>query len=228
MPLETPIYSWTYVVQAKTTTYSHSIANLSCTLSSNDVRINTPEVWGVTQAEKLINVKTLDNDLLVMGSSPWNDPGVSIYIENINCQNEGGVGFASSNFKIMNEGFDNLKLYGVLINRNGNASGFIEDLSLTYSNETIDYSQFMASGGNAYFTLGEGDTVLGSFTIRTFDDDENSSPDGVPPFPTLEIFSDDIKEKPQTVVGDFDIGDESLQSRWDVSVSWTVKPFITE
>lgn len=228
MPIGTPIYSYTFVSQAKTTTYSYSIANLSCTLSTNDVRINTPTEWGVTQAKNDINIQTKNQDLASNLYPSWDNPGTSILMENIDVRNASGIGYASCNFVVENLGFEDLRIYGVLLNKNGNESQNIINLKLIKGNQTLNAEDMIAGGGIYDFILGKSELLAGNFLIQTSDDNDDNIPDNNYPTPTIEVYSNDLNpNKTQTVVDDFDIGSEDLQSRWNINVNWTVTPFVT-
>tara|TARA_Y100000310_G_scaffold333882_1_gene412360 strand:+ start:1010 stop:1696 length:687 start_codon:yes stop_codon:yes gene_type:complete len=227
MPQPAPIYSYTFVTQSKTITYGYSIANLSCTLSANDVKINTPSQWGITQAKNDINVRTRDQDLSSENFPTWNNPGTSISIENINCP-EDSIGTGNGQFFIENLGLEELKIYGVLLNNNGNMNQTIVGLTLSKGIQTLNSGDMMANGGVYSLMLDKNEYIVGSFDIITWDYDHDSSPDNNSPTPTLEIYSNDLNPShPNTVVDDFEIGDEDLQSKWDINVTWTVTPFTT-
>lgn len=230
MPGNSPIYAFTFVQQHRTTTYANSIGNLSCTLSQNDVKINTPNTWGVTQAVSSINVQTRNHDLAdgTSGAFTWGNPGTSLIIENINCQVAGGVGYAVGKFVVENVGSEILRIYGVMLNPNGNDGSHISNLSLTKGTQTFGYYQMTANGGGNDFLLSAGERVNGTFDLQSTDDDGNSLPDNLPPNPILEVYSDDLDpNKPQTEIDDYEIGTEDLQSKWDIDVTWSVTPFST-
>ena len=230
MSSESPIFSYTYVSQAKTITYGYSLANLSCTLSANDVKINTPNVWGVTKPKSDINIQTKNHDLSdgTSGAITWGNPGTSISIDNIDCNNQQRVGWGVGEFVIENLGGEDLRIYGVILNSNGNLSAHIQNIKLSKGVQTFSSNDTEANGGSYYFVLGLGERVTGTFDLQTSDDDMNSEPDNLPPSPTLEVYSDDLNpDKPQTEVDDYGIGNENLQSKWDIDVTWSVTDFTT-
>ena len=210
MPLPSVPFSYTYVTQAKNVVNSFAMSSITCNSISDYVNIE--------QAVAKIHVIGWIKNLLVSPPLVQIDPGYSGGCTDIVCDGVGARGFGSSGFEVRNIGTQDLTIYGCTITGGG---GNIFD----FTTFKPDGSETSNENTLSSYIMKPGESSFSNFRIQTWDSDANATPDIIDyggSFPVVNVFSDDLSGTTHTTIDDY-IGDSKLESKWDISISWTIK-----
>ena len=141
-------------------------------------------------------------------------------ILNIECNLTGDKGIGFGNFEVKNIGTENLIFYGCGITGGG---GNIYDFTLSNPDGGEKNNNDVMAGD--HIIIKPGKTSFANFKIQTWDSDHDLTPNIIESggsFPIINVYSDDLSGTTHTLIDDY-IGDIGLESKWDITISWTLK-----